>query len=182
MRNVPTQANKVLAILSKLFNWAELNGIRAGGDNPCRHIEKYPETRRERFLSPKELAALGMALNSAEESPYAIAAVRLLVLTGARLNEILTLRWDWIDLERGTIRLPDSKTGAKSLYLNAPALAVLNEIPRQAGNSYVIVGDKEGAHWVNLQKPWRAVRRAAQLQDVRLHDLRHTFASGRRHG
>lgn len=177
MRDLPTQANKVLAILSKLFNWAESNGLRAAGENPCRHIRKYAETKRERFLSPKELASLGTALGSAEENSYAVAAVRLLVLTGARLNEILSLRWDWIDLDRGTIRLPDSKTGAKTLYLNAPALAVLSEIPRQKGNPHVIVGEREGAHWVNLQKPWRAIRKTAGLDDVRLHDLRHTFAS-----
>jgi integrase len=75
------------------------------------------------------------------------------------------------------IRLPDSKTGAKTLYLNAPALAVLNELPRVDGNPFVIVGERKGARLVNLQKPWRRIREAAGLDDVRLHDLRHSFAS-----
>ena len=101
----------------------------------------------------------------------------MLLFTGARLSEILTLRWDWIDFQRGVIRLPDSKTGPKTLYLNAPALSVLSALPRIEGNPFVICGDKKGAHLVNLQKPWRAIRTSAALSDVRLHDLRHTFAS-----
>ncbi len=112
-----------------------------------------------------------------EGSPYAVAAVKLLVFTGARLGEVLGLRWAWIDFERGEARLPDSKTGAKTLHLPPPALAVLAELPRIEGNPYVIVGAKAGAALVNLEKPWRAIRKDAGLEDVRLHDLRHAFAS-----
>jgi integrase len=101
----------------------------------------------------------------------------LLVFTGARLSEILELEWGWIDFERGEARLPDSKTGAKTLHLPAPALAVLADLPRVEGNPYVIVGQVAGARLVNLEKPWRAIRKAALLDDVRLHDLRHAFAS-----
>lgn len=110
-------------------------------------------------------------------SAHAIAAVRLLVFTGARLNEILTLEWAHVDLDRSCLNLPQSKTGQKSIHLNPPALAVLAQLPRLAGNPYVIPGERAGRHLVNLEKPWRRIREAAGLPDVRLHDLRHSFAS-----
>jgi integrase len=176
-RAAPYQANRVLAVLSKMLNLAERWGLRPDGSNPCRHVEKFGERKRERMLSPAELARLGDALASYDGSPYAVAAVKLLVFTGARLGEVLGLRWEWIDFERGEARLPDSKTGAKTLHLPPPALAVLAALPRLDGNPHVIAGAKEGAALVNLEKPWRAMRTAAGLDDVRLHDLRHAFAS-----
>jgi integrase len=151
--------------------------LRPDGSNPCRHVEKFGERKRERMLSPAELARLGDALSTHNGSPYAVAAVKLLMFTGARLGEVLGLRWDWIDFDRGEARLPDSKSGAKTLHLPPPALAVLAELPRQDGNLHVIVGHKTGAAMVNLEKPWRAMRASAALDDVRLHDLRHAFAS-----
>jgi integrase len=173
----PTEANRALACLSTMFNLAERWGLRPDGSNPCRHIEKYPQRRRERFLSPAELARLGEALAAYDGSPYAVAAVKLLIFTGARLGEVLGLRWEWVDFERGEARLLDSKTGAKTLHLPPPALGVLAELPRLDGNPHVIVGAKERAALVNLEKPWRAIRAAAGLDGVRLHDLRHAFAS-----
>jgi integrase len=160
-----------------MFNIAERCGLRPNGSNPCRHVEKYAERKRERMLSPAELARLGDALVAYDGSPYAAAAVKLLVFTGARLGEVLGLRWEWIDFERAEVRLPDSKSGAKTIHLPPPALAVLTELPRIEGNPHVIAGGREGAAWVNLEKPWRAIRKAAGLDDVRLHDLRHAFAS-----
>jgi integrase len=160
-----------------MFNMAERWGLRPDDSNPCRHVDKFAQRRRERFLSADELARLGDALAAHDRSPYVVAAVKLLVFTGARLGEVLGLRWDWIDFERGEARLPDSKTGAKTLHLPSPALAVLAELPRVHGNPHVIVGAKEGAPLVNLEKPWRSIRKAAGLDDVRLHDLRHAFAS-----
>jgi len=151
--------------------------LRPDGSNPCRHVEKFGERKRERMLSPAELARLGDTLARFSGSPYAVAAVKLLVFTGARLGEVLGLRWDWIDFERGEVRLPDSKSGAKTLHLPPPALAVLAELPRVERNPHVIVGHKTGAAMVNLEKPWRAIRDRAGLNDVRLHDLRHAFAS-----
>ena len=176
-RDTPTEANRALACLSAMFNIAERWGLRPDGSNPCRHIEKYPQRRRERFLSPAELARLGDALAAYDGWPYSVAAVKLLVFTGARLGEVLGLRWEWIDFERGEARLPDSKSGAKTLHLPPPALAVLAVLPRLEGNPHVIAGAKAGAALVNLEKPWRSIRKAAGLDDVRLHDLRHAFAS-----
>jgi integrase len=181
MRAKPYQANSTLAMLSKFFGWAEKHGLRPDGSNPCRHVDKYREGRRERFLSQAELARLGEALREAELakscSPWIIAAIRLLTFTGARRNEILTLRWEHVSEEHSCLMLPDSKTGRKAVHLNPPALDVLHAIPRLEGNPYVICGEKPGRHLVNLEKPWRRIRKAAKLDDVRLHDLRHSFAS-----
>lgn len=177
----PYQANRTLALLSKFFNWTEKNGLRPDGSNPCRHVEKYREGKRERFLSQAELARLGDELSKAEKaktcSTWAIAAVRLLALTGARLNEILTLRWEYVNEEHGILLLPDSKTGRKAVHLSPPALALLQTITRLKDNPFVICGEKAKQHLVNLEKPWRRIRKAAKLDDVRLHDLRHSFAS-----
>ena len=176
-RETPTEANRALAVTSTLFNFAERMGLRPDGSNPCRHVERFPQRRRERFLSPEELGRLGDALADYDGSPYVPAAIKLLVFTGARLGEMLGLRWEWIDFERGEARLPDSKTGAKTVHLPPPALAVLAELPRIEGNPHVIVGGVAGAALVNLEKPWRCIRKAVGLDDVRLHDLRHAFAS-----
>lgn len=176
-RATPYQANRLVALLSKMFNWSGRRGER----NPCVGIERFAEQKRRRYLSSAELARLGGALARAEEqkltSPYVVAAIRLLVFTGARLTEILTLRWDYVDLERGLINLADSKTGAKTIYLNAAAQGLLTTLPRFEGNPFVVPGERSGKHLVNLEKPWRRVRELAQLPDVRLHDLRHSFAS-----
>lgn len=177
----PYQANRLLAVLRKFFNWCERNGFRADLTNPALHVELYRERKRERFLSPAEIAQLGEVLSEVEAegsaSPYVIAAVRLLILTGARLNEILSAQWDWLDSSAGCIRLPDSKTGAKTIYLSAPALQVLDSIPRLEGNPFIICGQKKGSSLVNLQKPWDAIRKRAGFPDLRIHDLRHSFAS-----
>ena len=176
-RAAPYEANRVLAVLSKMFSLAEKWGERPDGSNPCRHVEKYSERKRERMLSAEEFSRLGDALARSDRSPYVIAAIKLLVFTGARLREILGLRWEWIDFERGEARLPDSKSGAKTLHLPPPALAVLAELPRVEGNPHIIVGNVGGRALVNLEKPWRAIRKDAGLDDVRLHDLRHAFAA-----
>lgn len=180
MRHIPYQANRTLGVLSKMFELAELWGLRPDSSNPCRHVKRFPERKCERFLNPKELARLGQLLREVEaegsESPAAVAAIRLLIFTGCRLGEILTLRWDYVD-DR-VLRFPDSKSGEKEVYIGHPAREVLAGIERQPGNPYVIVGKKPGAHLVDLQHPWRRIRKRAGLVDVRIHDLRHSFASG----
>lgn len=177
----PTCANRVVALLSKMFNLAEKWGLLPDGQNPCRHIERFPERRRERFLSPAELNRLGQVLSELEDSraedSNVILAVRLLVLTGCRLSEILKLRWSEVQLEKAQLWLEDSKTGRKAVWLPPQAVALLRSHTRLDGNPFVIRGVREGSHLVNLQKPWRRIRKQAGLEGVRLHDLRHTFAS-----
>jgi len=180
MATTPGAANRVAALMSKMLNLAEAWGLRGDGTNPYRHIKKYPEKKRERFLSDLELRRLGRALDEAEhrevEFASAIAAVRLLLLTGMRLGEVLTLRWDYFDTDRGVLWLPDSKTGPKMVVLGTPAVALLSSL-LPSDSPWVFPGRSSSAHLVNLEKPWRRIRASASLEDVRLHDLRHTFAS-----
>ena len=181
LRDRPYAANKTLAVLSKFFNWCEKYGHRPDHTNPCRHVDKYREVARQRFLSSDEQKRLGDALNQAEDeglaTPYAIRALKLLSLTGARLREILDLKWEYVDFDRGVIELPTSKTGAKTIYLNPLAIEIIESTPKQMGNPYVICGLVQGKPINNLQKPWIRIIKLANLDDVRIHDLRHTFAS-----
>jgi integrase len=180
-RDHPYQANRLLALTSTLFNFAEKYELRPAGSNPCRHVERFHEDDRERLLSEAELIRLGDALGELERenkiSVWAAAALRLLILTGARKGEILGLRWSEVDLEQGALRLADSKTGRKSVWLNAPALQILAGLPRVEGNEFAIVGHRTGQPLVDINKPWREIRRRADLGDLRIHDLRHSFAS-----
>ena len=176
MRDKPYQANRTLAVLSKMFSLAEVWGWRADGSNPCRHVKRYKERPRERFLSPEEIDRLGAVLREAEaEMPSAVAAFRLLLLTGCRLSEIQTLRWEYVKAD--CIELRDSKTGGRAVPLGPEARAVLDGLPREADNPWVIAGKLPGSHLTDLQRPWRRIRTRAGLQDVRIHDLRHSFAS-----
>ncbi len=210
LRHLPYQANRNLEVISKMFNLAEMWGLRPDGSNPRRHIKKYPEEKRERYLSPVELAALGEALARAEREgltdEYAVAAIRLLIFTGHCL------------------RLSDTKTGARVVHLGQPALDVLAGIARQLGNPWVICGRLPRSRRTDLQPPWQRMRKRATVRfwaravgseaaalverlerdlgreptydeclaearerhlelraglvDVRIHDLRHSFASG----
>jgi integrase len=179
MREIPYQANRALGVLSKMFNLAEVWGLRPDGSNPCRHVKKYTERRRERYLSFDEIARLGHVLDDVErdgsEEKSVVNAIRLLLLTGARLTEILTLKWEYV--REGFLALPDSKTGPKRIILAKETASLLQSIERFEDNPYVIVGTLPGQHWTDLQRPWRRIRAKAQLPEVRIHDLRHTFAS-----
>ena len=180
-RNTPYQANRILEVVRKMFNLAEAWGLRKDGSNPCRHVQKYKEKKRERFLTDDEFHKLGQVLNEIEaegpENLSAVTAIRLLMLTGCRLNEVQTLRWEDVDLEAAELRLRDGKTGARMVPLSATAVSVLSALPRPDDNPWVIVGKKPGAHLTDLQHPWRRIRARAGLEDVRIHDLRHSFAS-----
>ncbi len=181
LAHIPAAANYALAVTSKLCSWCEDIGHRPDYSNPCRGVKKFRAIKQERFLSLDELRQLGQVLDQveAEESAglFAILALRLLILTGARLSEILTLRWVYVDLQRSLVFLPDSKTGKKPLRLSAPVIALLEAAPRVDGNPYVIVGHIGMSHLVNIHKPWYRIRTLAGLNGVRIHDLRHTFAS-----
>jgi len=180
MREKPTTANRVIALLSKMFNLAEAWGLRTDGSNPCRHVQKYKENKRTRYLSEAELARLGAVL--AEDAANGIHnaaanAIRLLILTGCRHSEVLTLTWQEVDTERHCLRLKDSKTGAKTIPLNPPALALLASLAVVDGNPHVFPGRFAESHLTNLDRYWGSVKKRAGLEDVRLHDLRHTYAS-----
>lgn len=187
--SIPYQANRTLGVLSKMFNLAEIWGLRADGSNPCRHVKKYKEHKRERYLDAEELKRLGNVLDTATrrvpdgkgkytegpESPHVVGAIKLLIMTGCRLGEIQTLKWEYV---RGDcLELPDSKTGAKIVHLGPEALSVLQAIPKVKGNPFVVAGDLDGQYATDLQRPWQRIRKLAKLGDVRIHDLRHTFAS-----
>ena len=181
LRNTPYQANRVLALLAKMFNLAEAWGLRSNGSNPTRHVGKFREQKRQRYLTNEELERLGEVLEEAErnetEPPQIIAAIRLLLLTGCRLNEILALRWDQIDWDRGQLRFEDTKTGAQFRTVGAAVIEHLAQLPWRQSSPYVIPGRITGSHLVNLSKAWRRIRERAELNDVRIHDLRHTHAS-----
>lgn len=199
-KTTPMTANRVVEFIGSVYRYAAVCGLVQRGANPASHIEAYREERRERFLSSEELGRLGEAIREAETTgipwptngtshskhtpkknprtkiaPRAAAALRLLILTGARLREILELRWEYVDIERGLLLLPDSKTGRKSIVLNAPALAVLASLPRIG--SFVVAGETGDRPRHDLNRPWRLVGQRAGLKDTRLHDLRHTHAS-----
>ena len=181
LHKTPTMANRVIDMLSRLYNMAEAWGFAPEGGNPCRFVQKYKERSCERFLSEEEFRRLGRVLDEVEAegkvSASATAAIRLLMLTGCRRGEILTLRWNDVDLEAGELWLRDAKTGARQVSLSPAAGRVLSTIPRDSDNSWVIAGRKPGTRVGNLNASWLVVRSRAGLEDVRLHDLRHSFAS-----
>jgi len=224
----PSAANRCLALFDTVWNWAVGEG-EIVGLTPTKGLERNPERSRERYLTPDELRRLGRALREAETTgvpwvvdetgpkskhlpkskratvvdPHAVAAIRLLMLTGARLREILNARWDYVDWERGMMFLPDSKTGRRTLYLSDVALNLLESLVRVTGNPHIIPGNKKGEPRADLKRPWTAIARAAGLvkaaekpdpkakpeeqkkrkrvskaqPSVRIHDLRHTFAA-----
>lgn len=182
LRDSPYRANRVLALLRRLMSLAEAWGMRSPGTNPCSRVEQFRERARQRYLDATELQAIGNAIDAliAEKaiSPTAGNAIELLALSGARLSEILNAQWDWIDSDKGTMLLPDSKTGAKPVYLSAAAIAVLKRQKDIAEKSvYVFPSSRTGKPLVNLRKSWVQICERAKIKGVRLHDLRHTVAS-----
>ena len=181
LRDRPGTANPVLWVLSKMFSLADAWGLRPAGLNPCRTVRRYRTHYRERFLNREEYRRIGRLLCEAEAKgspwPPAVAAIRLLMLTGCRSEEIATLRWDDVDRTAGELRLRDTKTGARMVPLTPTALELLDGIKRIPGNPWVFVGRKEAAHVSKLANHWHRLRVRADLADVRLHDLRHSYAS-----
>lgn len=205
----PANANRTLALISSIFSFAAKRELVPDGFNPARGVEKYKEVSCDRYLTTEELQRLGSTLIEAETigipwvidetnpkskhvpkswktqrevaDPGAVAAIWLLLFTGARVREILDLKWEHVDLERGLLFLPDSKTGKKTIVINGTTACVLNELketsPPGTRSDFVIPGQIVNQPRADLNRPWRAIRRRAGLDGVRLHDLRHTFAS-----
>ncbi len=200
-------ANRVLALMSKMLALAEDWHYRSAGTNPCKGIKKFKENKIERFLSTEELSRLGNALDDARkgqlivdpddemqipkkrkrggqikfgprsENRKAIDAITLLLLTGCRLGEILGLKWSHVDVERRMLLLPDSKTGRKIVYLSEHAIELLKSITHNTKDVFVFPGKDPKEPIKTIRKPWVNICKAARLSDLRLHDLRHSFAS-----
>ncbi len=168
--------NRTLPILSVMMGYAEKLGYRSRGSNPCKGMPRYKRKRMERFLSPSEYGQLATALNDFEsEYPLAVAAIRLMMYTGARRGEIEMLRWEWVQPPR--LMLPDSKTGAKIVYLNRQAVEIVEALPDRRSRGLVFPSRHDPQKQISLANVWPRLRSHAALPDVRLHDLRHSFAS-----
>lgn len=172
------EANRVLALISKQFELAELWGfVDEGHPNPARGVQKFKETERERYITHEELPKLIEAIQN-ESNEAAKQAIWLYLLTGLRKEELLAARWDNIDRDRNEIKIEDTKNGKNHyLPLSMAACTVLDSIPKVDGNPFIIVGKNSGSHLVNVDKPWQRVRKAAGIEDVRIHDLRRTVGS-----
>ena len=195
MKDTPYAANRSVNILSVFLNWCELHGYREKNSNPCKQIPLYKEEKRMVFMDEEVLSKLSDALATMEANwierkrtggkrtleiidtitPPAAAAFRLLMFTGARRMEILSLKWSYINFELGIAKLPDSKTGFKVLQLPVPALAVLESIPKVS--EFVFPSDSATGHMTSLKGAWDALCKFAGLKGWRTHDLRHAFAS-----
>lgn len=177
----PITANRVIALLSTMMNLAEQWGLRPQNSNPCKHIKRNKENKRERYLVPNELAAVSDAMqrmvSEGRLDETIEKAIKLLMFTGCRVSEVLNLRWDEVDFEHSRLNLKVSKTGAKSIPIGAPALQIIASIAPTPGNDFVFVGRKEGAALAFIRRAWRRICAEAKLEGVRLHDLRHTYAS-----
>ena len=172
----PFAADRAAPVLSVLLRQAEVYGYRPEESNPCVGIRRYRRRGRERFLSPEEMQRLGAVLSRHEpDHPLEIAAIRLLLLTGCRCNEILTLKWS--DYREGHLYLRDSKTGPRTVWLSSPARGILDGLPQRRAWIFPIRRRKGFFCRTMFQYYWSKVREEAGLGDVRLHDLRHSYAS-----
>ena len=181
LHGTPAVANQAVKLVSQMYSLAEAWGNMPPGRNPCGSVRRYKTRSRERFLTPEELRRLGRVLRDAETDgsvwPPAIAGIRLLMLTGCRKSEILTLRWEDVDRTAGELRLRHAKSGPRMVPLTVPVLTVLGRIPRIEGNPWVIMSRKPDSHLPDLQVYWMRICERAELDDVRIHDLRHSYAS-----
>jgi integrase len=178
MAVTPRRANYALAVIKAMLSFAIKRGLRS--NNPAAGITPYRENRRERFLSEAEIARAADGITAAEESgkigPFAAAGLRLCLFTGARSGEITSIRWEQIDWERRLIRLPDSKTNEpKTIHLSDAAIGILRDVPR--AGPYVVAGGRRNRPYAHLTRAWGIARKYVGLDDVRLHDLRHSYAS-----
>ena len=177
MKAIPYRANRTVSLLSKMFNLAIKWDMRA--DNPAKGIERYPEEKRERFLSTDEIQRLSAALAD-QSNQTAANAVRLLMLTGSRRGEVLSATWDQFDLAAGVWTKPSAHTKQKKEHrvpLSAPAVQLLTEIAETTDGDYVFPGRNSGEPLKELKGFWTKVCKAARVTGVRVHDLRHSYAS-----
>ncbi len=199
----PTQANRLRQLLSTMFNKAAEWGEVPEGFNPCAKIRKHREKAVERYLNPEEIFRLFAAIDEEERAggkkavervkapdeeklveagsrgitPHQAGLFRLLIFTGARLSEVKDAKWSWLNWEASALDLPDSKTGKKRVWLPTPAIEELERLDKLPHGEWIIQNEDRDGPLVNAQKAWQRTRKRAGLEDVRLHDLRHCFAS-----
>ena len=181
LSHIKGTCSKCLILLTTAFNQAELWEYIQPNTNPCKGVSKHPDKKMERYLSVEELIRLEQTLSERTTmgiaSPYTLAAFRLIIYSGCRLGEVLSLKWEDVDFNDSCLRLKDSKTGKRTIPLNDSAIEVLHNVQKQEDNPYVFCGNKKGTHLVTVQKTWDRIRKKAGISDVRIHDLRHSFAS-----
>ena len=170
----PAMANMTVKTLTHMYALARDWGMAPEDCHPSRSIPMNPKRKLERFLTDAEFTRLGQVLdevsgNGSRVSAGAVATIRLLMLTGCRRNEILTLRWEHVDLDAAEIHLADGKTGARTVHLSQSAARVLAAMPRTPGNPWVILGNKPGRHMTDIDAAWETIRALAGLHDVRIH-------------
>lgn len=180
LSHMPYGANRLRAVLSKMFSLAEEWGLREEGSNPTRYVKKYKESFRTRYLSQAELENLSDTLAAYQtklKNPCHVTLIRLLLLTGARVSEIQNAKWEWIDFDKKLLILPDSKTGKRVIFLTKPVLAILKQMPRIAEHPYILFGRQFGQPIGVPNASWNLIREKAGLVDFRIHDLRHSYAT-----
>ena len=176
-KRAPVQRNRTLALIQRLFSQFERWEWRPQNSNPAKGIERTREQPRDRTLAPSEMQALGAALHRLDD-PFATAAIRFLMLTGWRVGEALALRWDHVDMETGKIVLPTTKTGRSTRTVAGLALAVLAGVAPVNGNPHIFAGAGTGAlSYRTVRNHFRVACRQAGIEDVRLHDIRRSFAT-----
>lgn len=181
MRSTPSAANHALAVLKQAFNWADATELITDKKNPCLNIQMFRQAKKASFLTHADVARLAegcrKAMRRGEATPFMVAAIMTLLFTGARRGEIFTLKRSYVDRQRLIAHLPDSKTGAKVLHLNPVVMAILDSVPEIEGNPYYFVGRFEDTCLTEIYRPWSKIRIYAKLEHLRMHDLRHSFAS-----
>jgi len=177
-KTAPYEANRILALLSKMFELAQRWGfLTENSPNPARKIDKFKEEKRDRWVTPEELPRVARAIDQ-EENVYIRGALWLYLLLGIRKTELLKAKWENIDLQRREMHLPETKSGRSHyLPLNEPAIQIIKNLPVLEDNPYLLPGRRRGYPLVNISMPWDRVRKKANIEDVRLHDLRRTLGS-----
>ena len=177
MADRPGSANRAMPVLSLMMRMAELWGYRPHNSNPCKNAKRYRMQPKARFLNAEEMARLNAVLTRDEfYCPQAVAIIRLLMLTGCRAGEVVSLEWDWIRRKR--IHLPDSKSGPRTVWLSSAARAFIDAIPRYSPDCpFLFPARPPTRHIDNFEYQWHRIRGEAGLPGLRLHDLRHTWAS-----
>ena len=184
MAERPGSANRAMPALSVMMKMAELWGYRPHNSNPCKNTKRYRMQPKERFLTPEEMARLNAVLARDQFwCPHIVAIIRLLMLTGCRLGEIVSLEWDWIRGKR--VHLPDSKSGPRTVWLSSAARAVIDAIPRYSADCpFLFPARPPTRHIDSITFHWHRIRNEAGLPGLRIHDLRQVlvgeFPQGRR--